>query len=223
MIEDAAHAFGSVYPNLNRVGSVGDIICFSFDGIKNITSGEGGAIVTQDKSVLAFVKDARLLGIQKDTDARYEGKRSWAFQVNHQGFRYHMSNIFAGIGLVQLERFESEFKVKRQVLAIAYTKLLSNIDNVECFDINFEHTVPHIFPIKVLKNRDELKEEFSRNNVEVGIHYFPNHKLSYFSDSDLCLPKSEALYDTLLSLPLHPEISHKDQIFICKIIKKFFD
>ena len=100
VIEDAAHAFGGYY-NGRRAGATGDVVCFSFDGIKNITSGEGGAVVTSDAEVAERVRDARLLGVEKDTDKRYAGARSWEFDVTHQGWRYHMSNIFAALGRTQ--------------------------------------------------------------------------------------------------------------------------
>ena len=81
LIEDAAHAFGTEYRG-TKVGGFGDIACFSFDGIKNITSGEGGCIVTDDQEILNRVRDARLLGVEKDTEKRYSGQRSWDFNVN---------------------------------------------------------------------------------------------------------------------------------------------
>ena len=85
VIEDAAHAFGSRYNN-QLIGSFGDITCFSFDGIKNISSGEGGYIVTNDPSVMDKVKDSRLLGVIKDTENRYAGNRSWEFDVTEIGW-----------------------------------------------------------------------------------------------------------------------------------------
>jgi dTDP-4-amino-4,6-dideoxygalactose transaminase len=115
VIEDAAHAFGTEYQG-KKVGEFGDIVCFSFDGIKNITSGEGGCIVTNDEEVLRKVRDARLLGVEKDTEKRFSGGRSWEFDVTAQGWRYHMSNIMAAIGLEQLKRFP-ENASQRQVLA----------------------------------------------------------------------------------------------------------
>ena len=123
VIEDSAHAFGSDY-NGKKIGAQGDIICFSFDGIKNITSGEGGAIFTSDTKVIDYVKDARLLGVEKDTEKRYKGDRSWNFDVTIQGYRFHMSNIFAAIGRVQLRRFQKEFATSRKKLAKIYTSLL---------------------------------------------------------------------------------------------------
>lgn len=122
IIEDAAHAFGTTY-NSKKVGSFGDIVCFSFDGIKNITSGEGGCVVTSDKNVLNRISDLRLLGVENDTNKRYSGERSWEFDVTEQGWRYHMSNIMAAIGIEQLKRFP-EMAQKRQSLAKLYDTLL---------------------------------------------------------------------------------------------------
>ena len=76
VVEDAAHAFGTKYKN-KLIGSFGDISCFSFDGIKNITSGEGGCVVTNDEKAIVAIKDLRLLGIKNDTEKRFENKRSW--------------------------------------------------------------------------------------------------------------------------------------------------
>ena len=105
MIEDAAHAFGSYYKQ-KLIGSFGDIACFSFDGIKNITTGEGGCLVTNDKKVLQNAKDIRLLGVKNDTEKRYSGHRSWIYNVEQQGWRYHMSDINAALGIAQLKRFK---------------------------------------------------------------------------------------------------------------------
>ena len=112
IIEDSAHAFGSYY-NGSLIGSFGDITCFSFDGIKNITSGEGGCIITQDHDVIQKVKDARLLGVKGDSENRIKGSRSWQFDVTRLGWRYHMSDIMASIGRVQLTRM-NDFANKRQ-------------------------------------------------------------------------------------------------------------
>ena len=103
VIEDAAHAFGSQLGG-RKIGSFGDICCFSFDGIKNITSGEGGCVVTSDLDVLNRVRDARLLGVRQDTEKRFAGTRSWVFDVTEQGWRHHMSDLYAAIGIEQLKK-----------------------------------------------------------------------------------------------------------------------
>lgn len=225
VIEDAAHAFGTIYKG-KLVGSFGDVGCFSFDGIKNITSGEGGAVVTSDKKVADFVRDARLLGVKKDTDKRYEGARSWEFDVTGQGYRYHMSNLFAAIGMVQLDRFEGEFKPRRQELAKEYTRALKDIEGVELFSAtgdDYNEVVPHIFPVRVLDGkRDALREHLIKADIECGVHYYPNHLLSYYKDNDVKLPVTERIYGELLSLPLHPELTGDMQGRVIRAVKEIF-
>lgn len=211
VIEDAAHAFGNNYKD-RRVGSYGDIVCFSFDGIKNITSGEGGAVVTNDGKIAQFVMDARLLGVQKDTEKRYQGLRSWEYDVAHQGYRYHMSNLFAAIGIVQLKRFEKEFKPARQRLAKKYHKALEYVQGILLFPHDYDEIVPHIFPIRILNDkRDGLRVHLLNNDIECGVHYFPNHLLTYYGAGKGALPTTERIYCELLTLPLHPDLKGIDQ------------
>lgn len=223
VVEDAAHAFGSLHKG-KTVGSFGDIACFSFDGIKNITSGEGGAVTTEDDKIADFVRDARLLGVHKDTEMRYRGMRSWEFDVLHQGYRYHMSNLFAAIGIAQLKRLETEFKPARQRLAKRYHEALSvqSLKDKLClFPNDYDIIIPHIFPIKVLNGkRDKLREYLLENEVECGIHYFPNHRLSYFRSTE-SLPVTDRVYSELLTLPLHPELKDEEQDYIIEKIKEF--
>lgn len=223
VIEDAAHAFGCDYKG-EKIGSFGDIICFSFDGIKNITSGEGGAIVTNDSKVLSIVKDARLLSIEKDSDKRYSGQRSWDFDVKRQGYRYHMSNIFAAIGRVQLGRLVNEFAPKRIELLKMYHKLLESNPRIK-FQIQEADSfiIPHILCIRVLENnRDGLKYELEKYKIPTGIHYKPNHLLSYYK-TIYSLPVTEKIYNEILTLPLHPEIGIADVEFICKTINNYLN
>jgi dTDP-4-amino-4,6-dideoxygalactose transaminase len=218
VIEDAAHAFGCKYKG-KKIGSFGDIVCFSFDGIKNITSGEGGAIITKDINVLSIVKDARLLSTENDSENRYLGKRSWDFDVKRQGYRYHMSNVFAAIGRVQLSRFDAEFAPKRISLLNKYKELLSENSLVVFQKQEAEsYLVPHICSIRILGNmRDELKEILESNNIPTGIHYKPNHLLSFYKSS-YSLPLTEQAYGEILTLPLHPEIEIFEVEQICHII-----
>lgn len=216
VIEDAAHAFGSFYKN-NLIGSFGDICCFSFDGIKNITSGEGGAIVTKDVAVINRIKDLRLLGVSKDSESRYKNQRTWELSVKEQGWRFHMSNIMASIGIEQLKKFKV-FQEQRKELAKHYQKLLSGVIEVEFLDIDYNFITPHIFVVNVKNGkRDFLKAELENKGVQTGIHYYPNHLLEYYSS--YALPTTELLYSSLLTLPLHPDLKKSDIDFICSIIK----
>jgi len=223
VIEDAAHAFGCLYKG-RKIGSFGDIVCFSFDGIKNITSGEGGVIVTKDSDVAQRVRDSRLLGVQKDTEKRYKGERSWEFDVTNQGYRYHMSNVMAAIGKVQLQRLEKEFAPKRKALAKLYRNSLSTVPNISLFINDLEQVIPHIQPIRILDGkRDDLRAHLESRGIETGIHYKPNHLLSLFGGGQIKLPVTEKLYEELLSLPLHPGLSEQDVEYVIDCVKEFFE
>jgi dTDP-4-amino-4,6-dideoxygalactose transaminase len=217
IIEDAAHAFGCKEKG-EKMGSFGDITCFSFDGIKNITSGEGGAIYTADPQVVQAVSDARLLGVCKDSEKRYKGERSWVFDVVAQGYRYHMSNIFASIGRVQLTRLDGEFAPRRKYLAKKYVSLLSHNPNIQLVPMDYDAIIPFIFPILVLNGkRDKLMALLKEKEIQFGIHYRPNHLLTYFATS-YHLPVTEDVYEKVLTIPLHPEVTDADIDLICSII-----
>jgi dTDP-4-amino-4,6-dideoxygalactose transaminase len=219
VIEDAAHAFGTQYMG-TKVGGFGDIACFSFDGIKNITSGEGGCVVSEDKAILERVRNARLLGVEKDTENRYLGKRSWNFDVNSQGWRYHMSDIMASIGIQQLKRFDA-FAKKRQSLAKEYDKLLSDNDSIKLLNHNYDEVVPHIYTIQLSKNlnRDKIVETLKNSGIQTGVHYLPNHLLSYYADSSK-INNTEQIYQSLVSLPLHYDLLESDIKYICNKLLK---
>ncbi|MCT4616226.1 MAG: DegT/DnrJ/EryC1/StrS family aminotransferase [Marinifilaceae bacterium] len=208
VIEDASHAFGTVYNN-HKIGSFGDICCISLDGIKNLTSGEGGIIISKNQDVIDQVKDLRLLGVEKDTEKRYSGQRSWDFDVKVQAWRCHMSNIMAAIGRVQLKKFYG-FKEKRQLIAKEYMSLLSKVENVELFKADYSDIVPHIFVIKITNGkRDILKIKLEKIGIPTGIHYKPNHLLSFYKSNEV-MTKTETLYNQILTLPIHPMLSLED-------------
>ncbi len=220
VVEDAAHAFGTTYHGA-KVGAFGDIACFSFDGIKNITSGEGGCIVTEDESILQRVRDARLLGVEKDTEKRYRGQRSWEFDVKVQGWRYHMSNIMAAIGLEQLKRFPQMAATRRR-LARLYDKMLKRHPRIRLLMRDYDTVVPHIYVVRILGVLDSkaLRDRLLEHGIQTGINYYPNHLLSLYRDPQaLPLPVTESVFPQLLSLPLHPDLREKDIETVCMQLK----
>lgn len=220
LIEDAAHAFGCTDKG-RQIGSFGDVTCFSFDGIKNITSGEGGAVVTADPEVIQRVSDARLLGVEKDSEKRYAGKRSWVFDVKEQGYRYHLSNIFAAIGRVQLRRFPTEFAPRRRHVAELYTSLFKDNPNIRLTPMDYAHDiVPHIFVIRITNGtRHQVQQELDRHEIQYGVQYRPNHLLTYFR-APYSLPVTEEVYSQVLSLPMHPDLSDDDVRLIAGIVNE---
>ena len=206
VIEDAAHAFGSKYKN-KKIGSFGDITCFSFDGIKNITSGEGGCICSNDNDLISKAKDLRLLGVLKDSENRYSNQRR----------RYHMSDVMAAIGRVQLERI-NEFSQKRKELALYYDELLAKSKNINSLKHNYENVNPHIYPVILNEkfSREIIRENLKSIGIETGVHYYPNHLLNFFKRRNQFLENTERIYLNIMTLPLHPDITKNDVEFICR-------
>ena len=229
VIEDAAHAFGTVYKK-KKIGSFGDITCFSFDGIKNITTGEGGCVVTNDGKVIKKIKDARLLGVERDSNKRFLGQRSWDFDVKEQGWRYHMSDINASIGIAQLSRFRV-LALKRKKICRFYDNILKRNEKISFFKRDYGKEVPHIYVVKIknLKQRKLLRADLLRYGIETGVHYLPNYKLTKFKVKNKKKYKNtKKIFKEILTLPLHPDIKQKDQKYIVNTInvliknKKYF-
>jgi len=223
IIEDAAHAFGNRFKDGKKVGSFGDVVCFSFDGIKNITTGEGGCIITKDKKVLKAAKNARLLGVENETSFRFKNQRQWNFDVKNQGWRSHMSNILAAIGIGQLKRFNYLANTKKK-LANYYDSKLRNEKNIILLNRNYHKIVPHIYPIRVknLKDRKKLQVFLIKKGIQIGYHYQPNHLLSFFLNKikNKNLKNTDILSKELISLPLHADLKLKELDYIVNIIKK---
>ena len=222
IVDDAAHAFGSTLNN-KKIGSFGDVTCFSFDSIKNISCGEGGAIISTDNAFLQKASDIRTLGIEGDSKRRYLKKRTWFFNIKTQGYRYHMNDINAAVGNSQLKRF-SGFAKKRQSLSRRYDELLSNSSFIEIFSRDYNQIVPHIYPVKLKhpKSRKLLQDYLLKNKIQTGLHYVPNHLHTFFKGKSKKLKNVEALYDQLLTLPLHTDLKSSEQQYIVKKINEFY-
>ena len=215
VVEDAAHAFGCKHHG-RKIGSFGDLVCFSFDGIKNITCGEGGCLVAFDAEAARLASDARLLSVENDAQKRFSGGRSWDPDVKRQGWRYHMSNIMAAIGRVQLSRLEEEFIPARRALAARYVEKLASVAGVALLRTDpQDFIVPHIMPVRILHGRkDEVKDALVAKNLPTGVHYKPNHLLSCFRTGQ-SLSVTEQLYAELVTLPMHHGLSIEDVDAMC--------
>jgi dTDP-4-amino-4,6-dideoxygalactose transaminase len=222
VVEDDAHAFGGDNTDGMRFGSSGDVVCFSFDGIKNITCGEGGAVVTRDKNLAHKLRVLRALGIEKDVELRYQGKRAWEYDVQSQGFRYHMSNINASIGVAQLRKI-NDFKLIRSKLFEAYLREI-NLNGLQDIviptQVNNENYCFHIFPciLGAKIDRAKVREKMRDLGFETGIHYAPNHLHSFYKTS-YSLKQAEKLGTRLISLPFHTNMRIEDVVAVCKALK----
>lgn len=217
LVEDAAHAFGSIYKG-QKIGGIGDMICFSFDSIKNITCGEGGAIIFQSEELAEQAKQKRLLGIDRKSHTSTWKERSWFYQVKSQGFRYHMSNINAAIGVEQLKKVDS-FIARRRDICRRYDAAFQDILGVKSLPINYTEVAPHIYVIRVKNGyRDGLMAYLKDCDIETGINYVPNHLHPLYATDRVNLPHTEQALEEILTLPLHFGLSDDDVETVIKAV-----
>ena len=221
VIEDAAHAFGSTYHG-QKVGSHGTMACFSFDSIKNITCGEGGALVINDPDVARLLRSKRLLGMERLSQAATSWKdRSWLYDVTTQGFRYHMSNINASIGLVQLEQVDG-FIARRREICKAYQAEFRGMPGLRILNMDYDEVAPHIYVIRVEDGkRDSLMGFLRDTDIETGVNYIPNHLHSFFAQEGPPLPEAEQAYEEILTLPLHAALSDDEMNKVIDSVREF--
>ena len=182
VIEDAAHAIGTRHEG-RMVGATGDLVCFSFGPVKTMTTLEGGAVVTPDRDELEVLHQLRLLGVDRETEARYRNKRAWEYDVLRQGFRYHLGAIPASIGLAQLSLLD-EFVRNRQHYCRGYNERLAGIPEVTTPDSDYKDVGPFIYFIRVpAEARQELIEFLKERGVPTGIHFLGAHEFSFYRDA----------------------------------------
>ncbi|MCX7817482.1 MAG: DegT/DnrJ/EryC1/StrS family aminotransferase [Syntrophales bacterium] len=221
IVEDAAHAFGSSYRG-RKIGSFGDITCFSFDPIKNITCGEGGAVVVHNDEIADEIRRKRILGIDKDTWHRYRNERSWFYEVTTQGYRYHMSNVNAAIGLAQFRKLNKFVERKRDIVA-RYNSSFRDLPDLKTLHWNLEDTAPFTYIVRVLHGkREALIEHLKEKGVGTGIHYIPNHLQPFFRPYSSPLPVTEKLGEEILTLPLYYDLTDEDVNHIIASVHSFF-
>ncbi|KKL53916.1 hypothetical protein LCGC14_2270640, partial [marine sediment metagenome] len=222
IIEDAAHAFGSSYKG-KKIGSFGDTTCFSFDNIKNLTCGEGGAVVLSDDRIAELIRMKRILGIDKDTWHRYKNERNWFYEVTTQGYRYHMSNINAAIGIAQFKRLDLFIHRKKEIVE-KYNDAFINIEGVKILSWNLKETVPFIYIVRVLKGvREDLIAFLKENGVGAGVHYSPNHLQSFFKPFETSLPVTELIAEEIITLPLYYDMTNEQVSIVIDAVSDFFN
>ncbi|MGH2459419.1 MAG: DegT/DnrJ/EryC1/StrS family aminotransferase, partial [Chloroflexota bacterium] len=221
LVEDAAHAFGSTYQG-RRIGSFGDATCFSFDSIKNITCGEGGAVACGDRALADLMRRKRTLGIDRRPPADPADRPSgMTFEVATAGFRYHMSNINAAIGLAQLRKADA-FIARRREICRQYDRAFSGLAGLAPLRVNYDETAPHIYVIRVKDGRrDALMRDLREEGIETGINYVPNHLHPLFRWEGRPLPETERAFGEILTLPLHVELTPSDVAEIIERVRGF--
>lgn len=216
VIEDAAHAFGS-YGASGRVGSFGDLTCFSFGPVKTITTLEGGAVVTPHEKDVQALRELRHLGIDADTDARYRNQRNWDFDVVRQGYRCHLGSVPAAIGLAQMDMVD-EFIRSRQEYCALYNRAFEDLDGLVLFDTDWKDVAPYIYVVRVREagRRPDFIRHLNERGIASGIHFLGAHNFTFYANSRRGeLPVTEDVTQQVVTLPLH---SYMDEGTLNRVI-----
>lgn len=222
LIEDCAHAPGAEY-NGRKVGTFGDLACFSFFSNKNMTTGEGGMLVTNNDSFAEKIKLLRSHGMTTLTLDRFKGY-AYQYDVLDLGYNYRIDEMRAALGICQLKKLK-ENNTKRKKIVELYKELLKGEEKIKIPFRSYEgRSAFHIFPIILDKtiNRVNLIRRLNNDGIQVSIHYPPVHKFSYYKKKypDVKLPNTEFIGEHELTLPLYPHLKEEDVNFIVEHIKK---
>lgn len=221
LILDAAHMTGTRY-NGRQVGAEADAAVFSFQAVKNLPTGDSGMLCMADKDDDARARRLAWLGISTDTYVRSkQGNYKWMYDVNEIGYKYHGNSIMAAIGIAQLRYVDHDNAYRRQIASWYRGKFSVHANKIRLVPLpeNCE-SATHIFPI-IVQNRDDLVEKLSDEGVSVGVHYRDNTEYPMYSYAKGTCAKAAQFSRTLISLPIHLELSKTDVDQISDLVIKY--
>ncbi|MCB1111304.1 MAG: UDP-4-amino-4,6-dideoxy-N-acetyl-beta-L-altrosamine transaminase [Chlamydiales bacterium] len=231
VIEDAAHAIGSEYQDGQKVGCCewSDMTVFSFHPAKNITTGEGGMVLTNDEALYHRLKRFRNNGVEREPQYLDREPQPWYYEVKEITGNYHLNEMQAALGLSQLKRLDQS-KDKRQELLQVYRQRIREIDHVRLLhdkgsDQVMFHLCVALFDFDAIgKTRGEVMEALKERGIGTQVHYIPIYCHPFFmkmaGDVSAYFPNMEAYYRQALSLPLYSQLNEKDIHNIVETIKE---
>jgi dTDP-4-amino-4,6-dideoxygalactose transaminase len=218
VIEDAAHAAGSEYKG-KKIGTHSKASVFSFYATKNMTTGEGGIITTDDDQLAERMQVLSLHGMSRDAWKRYSATSSWYYDVVEPGYKNNMTDIQASLGLHQLRRLEG-FIQRRKQLALRYQTAFRHASELILpGELPHRTHTYHLFPIRLRPellaiNRDQFIVELRDRNIGTSVHFIPVHRHSFYAKKYHYrredFPMAEQIFSGLISLPLYPLMSDSD-------------
>lgn len=218
VIEDAAHAIGSDYKD-TKVGSCAysDMTIFSFHPVKTITTGEGGAVTTNNPELYAKLCAYRAHGTHKDDKMA----DTWEYEMRELGYNYRITDFQCALGISQLKKLEA-FKARRREIVSYYNE---NLGLPHLIERPFSNACFHLYPILV-ENRREFYFKAREKGLNLQVHYIPVHTQSYYREkfgyNTGDYPNAEAYYEKCISIPLYPELTDEDVVDIISRIKEIF-
>jgi UDP-4-amino-4,6-dideoxy-N-acetyl-beta-L-altrosamine transaminase len=231
VIEDAAHAIGSMYKN-KIIGSIGDVTCFSFYATKNITTAEGGMITTNNKELVEKMRILSLHGISKDAWKRYSSEGSWYYEILYSGYKYNMSDLQASIGIHQLKKLD-QMQKRREKIAYFYNDSFKDVPQIITPHVKkYVKHAWHLYPVQINTdllsiNRNEFIEALKAENIGTSVHFIPLHLHPFYKEKYGFIrgdfPIAESVFDREISLPIYPKLLEKDVKDVVSAVKKIIN
>lgn len=225
LIEDAATAVGTEY-NGKKIGNDFHSVCFSFHPIKNMTTGDGGMLTTNDKAKYDRLKLLRLQGMDKESWKRIDKSGSWFYNIVSPGFKFNMTDISAAIGIEQLKKLD-KFNKKREQIVDWYKTCLKGINlQYQAHSKNIYHSnnlFPVLLPDHLVEKRDQIIETLKTKNIGANVYYIPLHFHSFYKNEygwkTGDAPVTESIYGRLINLPMYPSLTKSDVTYIANEFK----
>ena len=228
IIEDAAHATGAKYKD-RMIGTISDVTVFSFYAIKNLTTGEGGMITTEDEELAERMRILRLHGISRHAWKRYSAQGSWYYEVLLPGYKYNMTDIQASLGIHQLAKQERFLEV-RQRYADMYADAFKDLPEIITPVVkDYVRHAWHLYIIRLgldrlMIDRTRFMEALRGENIGTSVHFIPLHLHPYYRErygfrmGDF--PVAESLYEGIVTLPLYPKMCVEDVRDVIQAVRK---
>lgn len=228
VVEDAAHALPAAYRS-RKVGTIGDVTCFSFYANKTITTAEGGMITTADEALADRMQIRSLHGMSKDAWKRFTSEGSWYYEVVYPGYKYNMTDVASAMGLEQLKRSD-DFWRGRQAVANRYNSALADVP--ELVTPRAASHVQHAWHLYVIRlvtdrlkiDRNRFIQELTAAKIGVSVHYLPLHMHPWYRETygyrPQDFPVAAGLYDEIISLPIYPRMTEADVDYVVEQVKR---
>ncbi|MCS3705870.1 perosamine synthetase [Salinibacter ruber] len=227
LLDDACHATGGSYKGA-PVGSLGDLNTFSFHPVKNMTTGEGGMITTDDSELASEMREFRNHGITSTHHERAE-QGSWVYEIPEAGYNYRLTDMQCALGISQLEKLP-ECVERRREIASRYDVAFADVDAVEPIVMRKDLTCAyHLYVIRLNLDmlsvgREEVFDALHAEGIGVNVHYIPVHYHPFYRENfdtgeGLC-PVAEAAYERILTLPVFPRMTEADVEDVIRAVRK---
>ena len=217
VIEDAAHAAGSEL-NGRKLGTFGEMGCFSFHAVKNMTIGDGGMLTTNNRGHYERLKRLVWCGIDKSTFARQnKDVYTWDYDVKEIGYKFHLNDILSSIGIVQLSKLDKMNDRRRQIRD-KYNKAFKNLKFIECpVNKNGIKSSCHNYVAKINKgDRNNLIDYLRQKGITAGMHYKPVYLYPVYENIKHNCPVTDEVWTKLITLPVFPDMTDKQVDFVAQ-------